>query len=59
MRDKYYALFVDVPGLQLIPSISCAIVMARFPTVSSHPTGLKDTKHDIVIPSLSETVTTE
>ena len=60
MRDNYYALFVgisaDLHGLQIIPSVSCAIMRARYPTVSSHPTGIK---HDFIILSLSETVTTE
>ena len=60
MRDKYCAMFVvRVPGLQLIPSVSCAMVRERSPTVSSHPTGLNDVKDDFIIPSLYETVTTK
>ena len=44
---------------QFIPSVSCAIVMVRDPTVSSHPTWLKDAKHDFTITSLSATVLSE
>ena len=36
MRNKYYAVLVGVSGLKLIPSVSSAIVRARFPTISSH-----------------------
>ena len=49
MRDMHYALFVGASGLQIIPSICCATVRARFPTVSSHPIELKDTKHSITV----------
>ena len=38
---------------------SCDIVRAREPIVSSHLTGLNDTKHDFIITPLSETVTIE
>ena len=49
MRDMLYALFVGVPGLQFIPSVSCAVVRARDLTVSSHPAWLKEAKHDFII----------
>ena len=44
-----YALFVAVPSLQSIPSVSCAIVRARDLTASSHPTWLKEAKHYFII----------
>ena len=49
MHNKYYALFVGVPCQQLITTVSCAIVKARFSTVSSHPTEFKVAKHDFII----------
>ena len=41
MDDVHYALFMGVPGPQLIPFVSCNIVRAIFPTVNSHPTNVK------------------
>ena len=54
MRGKFYALVVGVPGPGLQP-----LVRAKFPTVRSHPTGLKKMPNDLNIPSLSETVAIE
>ena len=52
-----YALFI-VYSLSHLHA-SCDIVRAREPIVSSHLTGLNDTKHDFIITPLSETVTIE
>ena len=58
MHDKH-CLWCFRSTVNQGPSVSGATVRARSPTVSSHPTGLNDVKHDFIIPSLSETVMTE
>ena len=57
MRDMDYALLI-IYSLSYL-HVSCDIVRAREPIVSSHLTGLNDTKHDFIITPLSETVTIE
>ena len=60
MRDVHYTLSLGVPGLQLIPSVSYAIVYkSKIPHCNNHLAGLKGAKYDFIIPSLSETARTE